>query len=140
MPVFGKADMNFSIIHVDDLISGIILAGFSDKSVGEIFYLSDGRVHTLEGALSVLIGVIGKGKLLRLPSLFGKVAGVVGDVVGHLSGKAQVVNSQKVKETLQDGWVCESEEIRDLLGFRPTIGLEQGFESTYRWYRSAGWL
>lgn len=140
VPVFGKTDMDFSIIHVDDLINGIILAGFSDKSNGEIFYLSDGRVHTVESALSALIGVIGKGKLLRLPPLLGRVAGVVGDVVGHLSGKAQVVNSQKVKETLQDGWVCGSEKIRDLLGFRPTVGLEQGFASTYRWYRNAGWL
>lgn len=140
VPVFGKTDMDFSIIHVDDLVSGIILAGFSDESVGEIFYLSDGRIHTIEGALSALIGVIGKGKLLRLPPLLGKVAGVFGDVVGHLSGKAQVVNSQKVKETLQDGWVCESEKIREMLGFHSIVGLEEGFESTYRWYRSAGWL
>jgi nucleoside-diphosphate-sugar epimerase len=140
VPVLGKGTMDLSIIHVDDVTEGIILAGFSDKSDGEIFYLSDGRVYTVGDLLTKLTEITGRGRLIHLPPLCGRIAGRIGDILALLSGDAQVINSQKVMEALQDGWVCSSEKIRDRLGFHPTIEIAKGLEWTYRWYRDAGWL
>lgn len=140
VPVLGKGDMSLSIIHVHDVTEGIILAGFTDESNGEILYLSDGKVYTVKGALTVLTAVVGGGKLVHLPPLVGRAAGYIGDVFTIFSGRTQVINSQKIKEALQGGWVCRNDKISDLLGFSPTVHLEEGFSSTYRWYKTAGWL
>ena len=132
--------MELSMVHVDDLTDGIILAAFSEKSDGEIFHLSDGGVHTWEDIAKLLIKIKGGGKIIRVPSIFAKIAGAVGDGIAYFSSKPQVINSQKLKEALQVGWVCNIDKIRTHLGFIPNVELETGFESTYLWYRNAGWL
>jgi len=129
-----------SLIHVDDAVDGIIEAGFAEKSDGEVFYLSDGRVHTLEDVVGTLSRIAGGCKIIRLPHFVGKIAGLSGDCITRLSGKPQLINSQKLKEARQDGWVCSIEKIRDLLGFTPKIEAEVGLESTHLWYKNAGWL
>ncbi|UCH21893.1 MAG: NAD-dependent epimerase/dehydratase family protein [Deltaproteobacteria bacterium] len=140
VPIMGKGKLELSMIHVDDVTDGVILAAFTEKSDGEIFHLSDGGVHTWEEIAKLIIKIKGGGKVIRVPSIFGKIAGVVGDGIAYLSNKPQVINSQKVKEALQDGWVCNTDKIRAHLGFIPNVELENGFESTYHWYRNAGWL
>jgi nucleoside-diphosphate-sugar epimerase len=132
--------LELSLIHVDDVTDGIILAGFSEESDGEIFYLSDGRVHTVEGVAATLAKIAGGAKIVHLPPSVAKLVGILGDCVTRVSGKPQVVNSQKVREALQDGWVCNIDKIKERLGFAPNIEAEVGFESTYSWYKNAGWL
>ena len=140
IPLAVKSDMELSIIHVDDATDGIILAGFGDKSDGEVFYISDGKVHTIEELIGILARVVGGARVIHLPPIIGKIAGFWGDCVTRVSGKPQVINSEKMKEASQDGWVCNIDKIRERLGFTPNIELESGIESTYRWYRDAGWL
>ncbi len=140
IPIMGKGQIELSIIHVDDVTDGIILAAISEKSAGEIFYISDGRVHTLEEIAKLLIKIRGGGKVIRFPSFFAKIAGLIGDWIAYCSNEPQVINSQKMKEALQDGWVCNVDKIRAKLGFMPSVELETGFESTYHWYRNAGCL
>ncbi len=140
VPVLGEGTMDLSIIHVEDVTAGIALAGFSDESDGETFYLSDGRVYTVGELLANLAEVAGGGRLIHIPPLLGKALGRAGDILALLTGDAQVINSQKVMEALQEGWVCSSEKISDLLGFLPTIEVSAGFALTYRWYRDTGWL
>ena len=132
--------LELSLIHVDDLTDGIILAGFSEKSDGEVFYLSDGNVHTLTTVVETLSRIAGGAKIVHLPAFMGKIAGILGDCITRVSGKPQVVNSQKVREILQAGWVCNTEKIKERLGFSPNVEAEIGFESTYFWYKNAGWL
>jgi nucleoside-diphosphate-sugar epimerase len=138
--IAANRGLELSLIHVDDLTDGIILAGFAEKSDGEVFYLSDDRVHTLEEVAVTLSKIAGGSKIIRLPLLLGKTAGLLGDCITRLSGKPQLINSQKVKEALQDGWVCDMDKIKKLLGFAPNVEVEVGFASTLLWYKNAGWL
>jgi nucleoside-diphosphate-sugar epimerase len=140
VPVLGDARMELSMIHVDDVTEGIILAAFAEESEGEIYYLSDGRVHYLENILKLLKEITGGGKVIRVPPIVGRIAGFIGDCSAYISGKPQVINSQKVKEALQKGWVCNTKKIGGQLGFTPAVQLEAGFEATYNWYKTAGWL
>ena len=140
IPLLGKAGLEFSIIHVDDVTEGIIQAGFSDASNGEVFYLSDGRVHTLGEVAHILSTITGGAKIITIPCPLGKIAGRLGDWISCISGKPRLINSQKVNEVLREGWVCDTAKIKEQLGFRPSIELKTGLESTYHWYRDAGWL
>jgi nucleoside-diphosphate-sugar epimerase len=132
--------LELSLIHVDDLTDGIILAGFAEKSNGEVFYISDGRVLTVAEMAETLSRIVGGCKIVRVPRSVGTIAGFLGDSITRLSGRPQLINSQKVKEALQDGWVCNIDKIKNLLGFTPNIGAEAGLESTHLWYKNAGWL
>jgi nucleoside-diphosphate-sugar epimerase len=140
VPLLGDAAMQLSMIHVNDAVEGIILAAFAEESDGEVYYLSDGQVHYLENIFKLLINTTGGGKIIRVPAIVGRLAGFIGDCSAYVSGKPQVVNSQKVKEALQKGWVCNANKISRQLGFTPAVQLDAGFESTYNWYKTAGWL
>ncbi len=136
----AKRGMELSFIHVDDVTDGIMLAGFTEKSDGEIFYLSDGKFYTVEEVVGTLSKIAGGGRIIRLPLFAGKIVGIWGDCIARISSKPQVINSQKVKEAVQEGWVCNIDKIKELLNFIPHVELEAGLESTYLWYKNAGWL
>jgi nucleoside-diphosphate-sugar epimerase len=138
IPVLGNGGMGLSIIHVDDLTNALILAAFTEKSDGEIYYLSDGSTHTT-GEIAQALKNIAGGTIINVPIAGAMLAGFCGDLMGRF-GRARVINSQKVREASQAGWVCATTKIEDQLDFLPKIGLAEGFSATYQWYRNAGWL
>src|SRR5258708_2690736 len=134
IPVLGNGAMELSLIHVVDLAAALTLAAFTNISDRQIYYLSDGRTYTIAEMAKTLAGVAG-GRVVSIPL----AAGLCGDLMARF-GRARVINSQKIREANQPGWVCDTTKIAAQLGFRPTIGLADGFAATYRWYMTAGWL
>ena len=140
VPLIGKGRGQLSIIHVEDLTEGLILAGFREDGGQELYNISDGGVFTQEEIGEELLNAAGGGKKIFIPLSLVKMGGGVGDMAVKIRRRGGIVNSQKVKEALQSGWVCDSTRITTELGFVPKIDLRSGFMSTYQWYRSAGWF
>jgi nucleoside-diphosphate-sugar epimerase len=57
-----------------------------------------------------------------------------------LLGRSTVFNREKAREILAPGWLCETEALRDDVGFTPEIPLAEGLARTAAWYRAEGWL
>jgi nucleoside-diphosphate-sugar epimerase len=69
-----------------------------------------------------------------------RALGLANDLFARLSGQPFLLNSDRVKEAIQQGWVCLPDRIGRELGFRPTITMEAGFPSTWHWYHAQNWL
>jgi len=69
-----------------------------------------------------------------------KGAGWLGGTAARLAGQPAMVSSGKVRELLHENWGVEPAELWREPGRPPQFGLQDGFSSTARWYREAGWL
>lgn len=129
-----------SLLHVDDMVEALLLAAFHPSAEGKQYYVSDGHVYGGGEIVETLRTLAGRGVVLPLPVTAMKFAGRFCDLAGRITGRPFLLNSDKVIETLQPGWVCSSDKIKRELGFAPRITMAEGFSSTYRWYRRRGWI
>lgn len=140
VPVMASGRLELSLIHVDDLVESLLLAVRSDRSAGRVYYVSDGSVHTSGELAARVRSVMGKGFMLPVPAGALKLLGHLTAAASRITGKAGLLNPQKVRETLSGGWVCAIDRARAELGYVPKVDLDEGLGSTLAWYRRNGWI
>ena len=141
MPLLGKTPRYLSLIYAKDLAQAVATCLCSEKSAGKSYLVDDGCIQTWTSMADAIEREMGKSVIrVRLPVPFARTAGAFGDLCSRWSGKAVLLNSQKVEEFLQTAWTCSSQRIRDELGYRPQYSLEQGIKETLAWYREEKWL
>jgi nucleoside-diphosphate-sugar epimerase len=148
MPVIQGAtpDGNkyYSLIHVRDLVRGIILAGEAPPervASGEIFFLSEDGIHTYRGMLESMATALDIRPLrFRVPSFAVKAIARTLDAVGKLTRTTYALNIDKLNEILPDFWICSNLKARDRLGFSPQYNLNSGMADAINWYKSRNWI
>jgi len=140
VPLLGGGTLELSLLHVADLVEALILAAFSERSDGRAYFVSDGESHTSGEVAALLRALAGRARVVPIPAAALRLAGLVGDLTAAVTRKGVLLNSQKTREALQEGWVCSNERIRQELGFAPRMDLESGFRATFGWYRENGWI
>jgi nucleoside-diphosphate-sugar epimerase len=132
----------FSMIHVDDLIKGMLAALRSDAAVGQTYFLTSPQPYGWDEVVEAARHELGFGPLLRIslpvPLVFG--LGTLLGAVARLTGKPALINRDKANELTQDFWTCSPEKAARELGFTAGTSLEEGVVSTLRWYKEKGWL
>jgi nucleoside-diphosphate-sugar epimerase len=137
----GIRDSYASMIHVDDLITGILMAARSDTARNETFFLTHEEAVSWKEIYRVAASALGRNFIeLNLPFPLIALAGKVGDVFARLTGHVPILNSQKIDLSRQRYWVCSARKARELMAFDPQIVLRQGFAQTLAWYRNEGWI
>jgi nucleoside-diphosphate-sugar epimerase len=137
----GRYTRHFSLIHVDDLSAALIQAGRQDTPSGEIFFVSRPESYTWEEVGQSIARALGRTyRSFAFPGSIARMAGFAGDLWASLRGQPATVNSQKIKELLQQYWLCDSSKAKAGLCFSPRIDLEEGIRSTVQWYQAQGWL
>lgn len=140
IPLVSGGRMEISMVHVDDLVEAILLAGFAEAADGRTYYVSDGAVHTVAELGALLLAAAGGGRALPVPALVMRLAGFAGDLATLLTGTPSLLGRHKAGESLAPGWVCADERIRSELGYGARVPLAAGVASTFAWYRREGWL
>ena len=114
MEIHGDGRQTRSFTYISDHVDGILRTMFSPKAVGEIFNL--GNVHEIS--------------ILDLALLVWRLAGKGEPKLKLISyqafGKYEDVRNR----------VPEISKARNLLGFEPKVGLEEGLRKTIEWQRS----
>jgi len=130
-----------SFIHVADLVYAILKAAHSPKAVGQVYFVSDGQSYSWE-EFTAFIGKILKRSYLTIKVPMGvvKMVAVFGELAEKITGKASMVNLDKIKEAYFPAWVCSNQKIRRQLGFKPRFDIASGVRNTVGFYLSAGWL
>ena len=138
----ANRDNRLATIFVDDLVSGLLKAAYSDAARDEVFFLTNEEdigwpdvYRAMSDALQVPIRFE-----WEIPAPIVRAVGRLGDAVSRLTGSVSVINSQKVALGLTPYWTCTSEKARRLIGFSPATPLAAGLAETLAWYRRQGWL
>jgi dihydroflavonol-4-reductase len=141
LPVLGDGRQKVSLVHVDDLVDGILLAGFSAKSNGQIYYLTgEGEDNWLSICLQIAVSLQKRPLTIHIPLWALDIFSAVSVTLAAITKKPALLNRDKVLEMKQECWLCSSEKAKNQLGFQPKMDLATGTSMTVAWYKKAGWL
>ncbi len=137
------AGARFSLIFADDVATGVLVLLRSDAPVGEVFEMDDGHAHgySWPQIAAVAESQLGR-RVRRLPMHRGVtlLAAYVIEGLTKATGRVSVFAPDKVREMFHPDWVCRDQRLGRLTGWRPAVGIAEGFERTFDWYRAQGWL
>jgi len=134
-PYWGKC--YYSLIYVDDLLQGIILAAENKKAEGELYFLADSKFYTNDEIVSAISSALGtKAIRLRVPRFIMPFFAYIGERLKRQG----IVNRDKVNELSYSHWICDIKKAREELDFIPKVGIKEGMKWTADWYRIHRWL
>lgn len=140
-PLIGFGRKTVSLIHVDDLADGIVLAGEHPAAAGRTYFISSEEHYDWLRVGDVTARVMGRRPFrIRIPEWCVHVLGAGAEFLASFGEKPAVLNREKARDVVQDAWVFDGSRARNELGFRERVGLEEGIRRTVEWYRSMGWL
>ncbi|MBI5103172.1 MAG: NAD-dependent epimerase/dehydratase family protein [Nitrospirae bacterium] len=134
-PYWGKS--LYSMLYVDDLVRGIILAAESDRGEGRLFFLSYPAVFSNEdiaGEISDALGV--KAVRIRIPRLLFPVLGFI----GQKFDKKGIINRDRLIDFGYTNWTCSTRLAESELGFMAKTSLREGIKWTADWYKTHQWI
>jgi nucleoside-diphosphate-sugar epimerase len=121
-----------TFIYVKDLAVAAFMALENKKAENVSYFVADGDVYTDTNFAQLIKKLLGKKIVitLRIPFWMCYVACLFSETFGHLAGKAMTLNTDKYRILKQRNWICETEPIRQELGFVPRYNLKEGLEET----------
>jgi nucleoside-diphosphate-sugar epimerase len=148
-PVPGRGERRFSLIHVADLVEGLLLAAEKGERLhpnglpGQgIYFMAADDYPTYAELGQAMAIALGKKRatVVYLPGPLVKLAGLCGDAMTWIRRRPAWVNSDKMTEALAGSWMCSSAKARTHLGWYPAATLAERLYETAQWYRQARWL
>lgn len=141
IPAFGLKESYLSLVYVKDLARGMILTAESQKSRGQVYFLSDGKAHPWFEAFTTVKNCLGvKAIKLTIPKSVLFCMAFFAEVFSRLQGKTPLLHVGRAKELTQRFWLCDISKAKSELGFSPEYDLEKGALETVKWYRDNKWL
>ncbi|MBX2992667.1 MAG: NAD-dependent epimerase/dehydratase family protein [Bacteroidetes bacterium] len=140
-PMVGFSEKLVSMIHVVDLVRGIVMAGESGKSVGQTYFITSTHQHGWEEIGEATRNVMNKGALrIRLPEFVVYIIAAFAEFFSLFNSKPALINFEKAKDMVQDYWTCDPSKAKRDFGFEQEISLQEGIRRTVEWYVEMKWL
>lgn len=145
----GRGEQRFSLIHVADLVEGLLLAAEKGERLhpnglpGQGVYfmaMEDELTYTELGQAMAIALEKKRATVVHLPGPLVKLVGLCGDAMGRIRQRPAWINSDKMTEALAGSWTCSSAKASTQLGWSPAAALAKRLHEMAQWYRHAGWL
>ena len=137
----GRDVQKVSLVHVHDLVTGILLAAASEKSRGRVYYICGEGFHDWRTIGDCIGKALGRRFLtLNLPWWLVRLAATGGSLVSQVTPAPTLLNLDKLRDIRQRLWLCSNERAKAELGFKPAMDLLTGLADAAAWYKKAGWL
>ena len=133
-------DHSLSIVHVADLVRALILAAEHPTAPGRLYFVGDGAVTWRELYDEIARAASASPVQLQVPLSAVRIAARAGDLFSTITGRVTSLNRNKAALARPRWWLCDSSRIREELGWRADVPLQDGVRDTYLWYVDSGWL
>ena len=141
LPFVGSPGRRLSLIHVEDLVAGMLAAGRGEGTVQRAWFVTtDPPVSQTELADGVAVAVGRRPRRLGLPSSAARLLGTLADLGAQLTGVAPLLTRERVREVGEGNWICSGAALARATGWRSSIALGPGLAATASWYRAQGHL
>lgn len=141
IPIFGLGEKKYDYLYVKDLVEGIVAAAESEKTKGEIYFLS-GKPHSWEEVGEAAKRALGKSFALKIvfPDWLSFAVAALVEDINKAQGKISILNRDRARDGSARYWTFSTKKAERDFGFAPKTPLQEGFERTVKWYREQGWL
>ncbi len=141
MTSIGLNDKQVSLIHVADLVRGLYLAATSEKSIGEIYFITSEKYYTWKEVGDVTSKVMSKKPLkVKVPHFIVFIIAAIAQFFSKFSSKAATLNIEKGRDITQPAWISDYKKAYKDFGFKQEISIEEGIRRTVKWYKKMNWL
>ena len=139
-PILGKGDALFSMVHIDDLVEGVRMAGESPSAVGRTYIIGSDEFMSLNALVDLIAEEAGVKPLkLHLPVWPFYAAGAICEVVCEPLNIEPPLYRRRVAFFTKSR-AFDITRARTELGYEPKVSLREGVRTTLAWYRAAGWV
>ena len=141
-PVVGSGrERELSLVHVRDLVRGMVDACENPDTTGETFFLGSPHAYAWQEVKEATEAALGSTAVrIPVPRVLVKPVGAIVETLGKLTGQYPPLNREKAREIREGCLMCSSEKAARVFGYAPEVPLEVGIAETIAWYRAAGWL
>ena len=140
-PMIGFRDKYVSLIHVADLVKGILLAAESAKSQNQTYFISSENYYNWKDVGEITSRIMQKKAIrLNIPVPVVYIVGAFAELYSLISRKPALLNFEKIRDIVQDAWTCDISKAKKELGYSESMSLEAGIKDTVSWYREHLWL
>jgi len=122
--------------YVDNLVDGILLAGSRAEAVGEIFNITDDLRLSWKELISKLFEAFGvRERPMNFPVWVARLAGPLFEGVYKIvRSKTPPPITDYRTALVSDDFHFSCDKAKRLLGYRPSVPLEEGLRRTVEWY------
>jgi nucleoside-diphosphate-sugar epimerase len=136
LPAGGKG--LFTQVYIDNLVDGVLLTLSNPAASGQVFTLTDGDHVTCNEYFGRLADMTG-GSVTTLPTAVAvPTARTAGALLRRLRQPSELTDATMLHFTRKNSYSIE--KARDLLGYQPRIGLDEGMKNVEAWARQEGIL
>ncbi|MDH3269405.1 MAG: NAD(P)-dependent oxidoreductase [Ignavibacteria bacterium] len=136
---FDKKEL--SLLHVADIAEGLYLAAISDKSNGEIYFISSEKFYNWNEVGDITSKALGKRAIrIRIPHFIVFILAAFAQFFSMFSSKPATLNIEKAKDLTQRYWICNTSKAMKELGYRQKVSIEEGIKRTCDWYKQMKWI
>jgi nucleoside-diphosphate-sugar epimerase len=132
----GRGSGIHSPVYIDNLVDGVVLAASSPDATGQIFTLSDGVGVPYREFFAPYAELVGR-PLPAVPTSVAMAAAAVIQRAARLTPGDNDINTASLRYFLRKGTYSNG-KARSVLGWEPSVGLEEGLDRTVRWLRKEG--
>ena len=135
-PVIAGGAQRRSMVYVDNLVDGVLLAELTPRAKGKGYWIADARPYQVTEIVETVgralrdEGFSVKDGALRLPAIAGRVA-EIGDRLIQRTGRYQ--QQLHVLGEMDKTIACDISAARRDLGYDPEVDLYEGMRRSIRW-------
>jgi nucleoside-diphosphate-sugar epimerase len=140
-PVIGDGRQRRSMVHVDNLVQGIVRAELTATPPGRGWWIADAEPYEVND----IVATVGRAlaaegfdvvaNRVRLPALAGRIAERADALIQRTGRYVQAVH---VLGEMDKTIACDISAARAELGYEPTVALEEGMRQSIRWCVAQG--
>jgi nucleoside-diphosphate-sugar epimerase len=137
----GRWEREISMLYVRDAVAGLIAAAEAPRAVGRTYCLAHPERVTWAAFARAAGRAVGRDPvLISVPVPLARLVAVAAETAASLRRTAAILNRERLRELIQQSWVCDPSRAMIETGFRPQFAVERGTLETAAWYREARWL
>jgi len=122
--VIGFGEKYLSLVYVEELVDGIILAAESENSNGQIYFICMDKAYNWDEIGNLTSKVLNKKAIkLTLPHSVVFTVGYIAEFFSKFQKNAATLNIEKCKDITQIRWVCSNEKAKRELGYKQKLSL-----------------
>ena len=140
-PVIGGGGQRRSMVYVENLVDGLLLAELVPQARGRGYWIADARPYLVTEIVATVgralrdEGFSVKEGALRLPAIAGRVAQIADGLIQRTGRYQQQLH---VLGEMGTTIACDISASRDELGYDPQIELYEGMRRSIRWCVAQG--
>jgi nucleoside-diphosphate-sugar epimerase len=137
LPAMGRG--RISAVYVDDLVEGVMLAAAGAGAVGKVFTVSGGHDVQARDFFGRYARMLGRKRVPVAPTRAVVAIATALERIDRLRGATTVISPGAVRYIARSG-TYSIEKARSLLGYQPTVSLDEGMARCEEWLRAEGLL